>query len=247
MEDWEDELSQCRTQEPSEAAEDAESTEKIGLWKILIPILLTAVILGGALYYFVLRTPSAKAISFAREELNLAQGEVCYLSVSIEPYDAGDALTWESSDTGVASVESGRITALAEGTCTITARISGKTASCTVTVTSGFTGEEEAIVGNWCFDGAYMDGKYVSESKSYLLLYNSKLGELVREGEEPIEFHWSFSDSAEGISYYTAVTDDGVSYDMSYYSDPDNSYFGELTFWIDHENMIFFAQQEEAK
>lgn len=44
-------------------------------------------------------------------------------------------LTWESSNTNVATVSNGAVTSVRNGSCTITASISGITASCSVTVT----------------------------------------------------------------------------------------------------------------
>ena len=46
------------------------------------------------------------------------------------------AVTWESSDTAVATVENGVVTAVAAGNATITAKAGEKTATCAVTVTN---------------------------------------------------------------------------------------------------------------
>ena len=57
-------------------------------------------------------------------------------TVTVTP-EGGEApeVTWTSDDESVATVENGVVTAVAEGTATITAEAGGKTSTCTVTVT----------------------------------------------------------------------------------------------------------------
>lgn len=57
------------------------------------------------------------------------------LVATVEPADTTDTVTWESSNTGVATVDNtGKVTAVAPGTATITATAGSKSASCVVTV-----------------------------------------------------------------------------------------------------------------
>ncbi len=59
------------------------------------------------------------------------------LKVTLNPVNAYDVLTWTSSNTKIAKVSNGKITAIGPGTATITAKTNnGKTASCKVTVTT---------------------------------------------------------------------------------------------------------------
>ncbi len=69
--------------------------------------------------------------------LALFPGDTTALTATVEPDTATDkTVTWESSDPNVATVDqSGKVTAVAPGTATITATAGGKTATCTVTVT----------------------------------------------------------------------------------------------------------------
>ncbi|KFI87679.1 putative repeat-containing domain protein [Bifidobacterium pullorum subsp. saeculare DSM 6531 = LMG 14934] len=69
--------------------------------------------------------------------LALFPGDTTALTATVEPDTATDkTVTWESSDPNVATVnQSGKVTAVAPGTATITATAGGKTATCTVTVT----------------------------------------------------------------------------------------------------------------
>lgn len=76
-------------------------------------------------------------------DVSITNVETKQLAVITTPSDATDATstTWKSSNTSVATVdENGLITAVSNGTTTITAKVGSYTASCTVTVTSPLTG-----------------------------------------------------------------------------------------------------------
>ncbi len=86
-------------------------------------------------------------IKLDKKELTLAEGEEYTFTTTITPIDATDkSITWSSSDEKVAKVEFGKVTALKEGTATITAKtVDGNyTDTCTVTVTKK-AGEEKDI------------------------------------------------------------------------------------------------------
>lgn len=88
--------------------------------------------LGDSVTYVV------RGVSLDRSALTLIEGGTAQLTATIEPIDATNKkVTWSSSAPGVATVDaSGNVTAVAEGTATITATTDdgGKTATCTVTV-----------------------------------------------------------------------------------------------------------------
>ena len=75
-------------------------------------------------------------VTVAPKKVNLAKvGDTCQLSAVKEPVNAPDSLNWESSNTGVATVDStGKVTAVAKGEATITVSCGDKKATCTVTV-----------------------------------------------------------------------------------------------------------------
>lgn len=75
-------------------------------------------------------------VSLNKTELTLMAGLTQTLVATVEPNKATDkTVTWESSNGDVASVKDGVVTALKEGTATITARAQDKSATCAVTVT----------------------------------------------------------------------------------------------------------------
>lgn len=83
---------------------------------------------------------SVESVMLNKTSLTLTVGGSEQLTAAVAPSDAADkTVTWESSDTAVATVDSnGNVTAVSAGTATITVTTTdgGKTASCTVTVTA---------------------------------------------------------------------------------------------------------------
>ena len=76
-------------------------------------------------------------ISLNRTWLTLTKGDTAGLTATVSPSNATDKdVTWISSDTAIAIVADGTVTAVAPGTATITATAGGKSATCTVTVTA---------------------------------------------------------------------------------------------------------------
>ncbi|MBQ7421621.1 MAG: Ig-like domain-containing protein [Prevotella sp.] len=74
-------------------------------------------------------------VSLNKTEITLTEGDNETLSVNITPDNATDkTVTWSSSDTSVAKVENGKVSAVKEGKSTITAKAGGKSATCAVTV-----------------------------------------------------------------------------------------------------------------
>ncbi|MDE7476639.1 MAG: Ig-like domain-containing protein, partial [Lachnospiraceae bacterium] len=81
-------------------------------------------------------------IELDKETLTLAVGDTAILKAVVTPDDATNTdITWKSSDSSVAGVSDGTVTAVAAGSCTITASAGGKETVCEVTVTDG---EEES-------------------------------------------------------------------------------------------------------
>ena len=79
---------------------------------------------------------AVSSITLDKSSLELTEGETATLVATVKPDNATDkTVTWTSDKASVATVDaSGKVTAKAEGTATITAKASDKTANCTVTV-----------------------------------------------------------------------------------------------------------------
>lgn len=81
-------------------------------------------------------TVSVESVSLDKTNLTLEEGASDYLTATINPSDATDKIvSWNSSDSGIATVDpNGKVTAVKEGTATITVHAGDKKADCSVTV-----------------------------------------------------------------------------------------------------------------
>ena len=77
------------------------------------------------------------SVTLDRTALSLTEGDTFQLSATVKPLNASDpTVTWTSSNTSVATVDSdGVVTAVKEGSATVTAKAGDKTATCSVHVT----------------------------------------------------------------------------------------------------------------
>lgn len=76
-----------------------------------------------------------ESVTVEPASLTLEVGQSETLTATVSPGNADDkTVIWHSSDTDVATVEDGVVTAVSEGTATITATADGKSATCLVTV-----------------------------------------------------------------------------------------------------------------
>ena len=83
------------------------------------------------------RTISVESITLNKPQLSLVKGATETLTATVLPTTATDkTVIWESSDTAVATVKDGIVTAVTAGNATITAKAGEKTATCAVTVTN---------------------------------------------------------------------------------------------------------------
>ncbi len=112
-----------------------------------------------------------ESIELSANFLTLAAGEEAVLRATVTPENATDRIiVWTSSDTSVATVEDGTVTAVEAGSCTITASVGEKSTSCSVVVksksdegsddiASGIVDEEYGQI-TWVIDA---DGKLTVE------------------------------------------------------------------------------------
>lgn len=131
-------------------------------------------------------------ITLNKTETELEIGETETLTATLTPDNATDkTVTWTVAPAGVVSVENGIVTALKDGTATITATANGKSANCSVTVNAPITNadiisaldanckdalitrcllgiehnKEDISEGNWYLikaeDGSYIGAEYI--------------------------------------------------------------------------------------
>lgn len=93
---------------------------------------------GLAATCHVIVTPAIESLDISKSSMTMKPGATNTLSVTVSPEDANiSGMTWTSSDEAVATVDQeGNVTAVADGTATITATIGETTATCDVTVSS---------------------------------------------------------------------------------------------------------------
>ena len=78
---------------------------------------------------------SPTSVSVTPTSLSLEVNQTANLTATVYPSNATTSLTWSSSNTNVAKVSSGKVTAVGAGSCVITVKTSnGKSATCNVTV-----------------------------------------------------------------------------------------------------------------
>lgn len=81
-------------------------------------------------------TVPIESIILDKTELSLTKGQSETLIATIIPNDATEStVSWGTTNSYIASVENGKVTAMGGGKATITAKAGGKVASCIVTVT----------------------------------------------------------------------------------------------------------------
>ena len=81
-----------------------------------------------------------ESVSLYQPTLTLKEGDTQTLVATVKPDDASNkTVEWTSSKTTIATVDdNGKVTAVAEGTATITASCEGKSATCEVTVSKAY-------------------------------------------------------------------------------------------------------------
>ena len=72
-------------------------------------------------YYMMKRTDKAAIITILSDNIELKVGESANLDVKLTPEGSTDTITWVSSDPSIATVKDGKVTAVSEGLCGITA------------------------------------------------------------------------------------------------------------------------------
>lgn len=104
-------------------------------------------------------------ITLNKSSMSVKAGTTARLSVSYTPSNTTDSKTavWSSSNTSVATVKNGTVTAKRAGSATITAKVGRRTATCKVTVKSASSGSSTVLRNT-------DSGTFKNVSKAYTVL-----------------------------------------------------------------------------
>ena len=159
------------------------------------------------------KTVEVESVKLSDSQISLKVGDNYTLAATVSPKDATDpSLKWSSSNTSVATVNSsGKVTAVGEGTCKITAASSnGLSASCAVTVTKAQSTASSAydkyILGDWRLTLIYdWDTEIDSPASDYgvtgkITFYSDHTARLTI-GNEYFDVSWGFNKLTEYNNY----------------------------------------------
>ncbi len=117
-------------------------------------------------------TVAVTDVSLDRTELTLEAGETASLKAAVSPSNATNkTVSWSSSDTDIATVDNGTVTAVAEGTATITVTTEdgNKMATCAVTVTKATEKPTYQLVDSLKDGGEYLIVSSNTEGTAYAM------------------------------------------------------------------------------
>lgn len=100
-----------------------------------------------------------ESITLDKTSISLAEGEKTVLHAETKPEDVECTIIWKSSDEAIATVNEGEVTAVSEGSATITATAGNASAACEVTVTKELQAPEAG-------DFYYSDGTWSKDLNS---------------------------------------------------------------------------------
>jgi len=189
---------------------------------------------------------AVKGISVDPEELTLTVGDTAKITATIEPGKASNKkVTWSSSTEDVATVDAdGVVTAVADGTATITVKTkdSGFEATCEVTVEKTFQEQVESAIdyqynpeylynGRLAPDGPYWVWSYteinvvqaVNDIDRYLgALYRQDGSTIDSIRFEGIDYFWNDTGSREGSNWENNGTNLINTLELDITSNPEN-------------------------
>ena len=116
------------------------------------------------------------SVKLNKTSATLFKGNKLTLSKTVTPANSNQICTWSSSNTKIATVSDGVVTAKAAGTATITVKTSnGKTATCKVTVTSTLSTPKITKLENKS-NGVKISWNKVENAHGYRLYYKTSSG-----------------------------------------------------------------------
>lgn len=192
---------------------------------VLVAIVLVVLLLGG---------PKVEYITLDQSDVTLRTGENITVECEISPESASDVeIIWSTDNASVATVEDGVITAKREGSCTVTAKAGGKTASVQVEVYA-LKDAERAAVGHYNTIGYFDENdniEYLTASFGSLTLRSDLTGK-IEVGDTELEFTWWLYDSENGDHFYLTEYESGEEGDF-FMSD------GVILFGVNMYTLVF--------
>ena len=230
-------------EQPSEDPEQPAPKEKDKL-AIVLPIVLVVLVAAAvAVYFLFLSGTPIEEISFTGANPSALEiGESMKLSYEYLPEDATKTdVTWTSSNESVATVSSGKVTAVAEGTCTITVTAeSGVKDTYEVTVLPPMPEQEARILGTWKVCMTYFDGDLqpFTSDKAYMTLNADNTGEFILGDSVYNITHWEYLQNTGDNDFYSVTMRDLGGVKGAYPTDSTTTLYGKLVLMLDTDNMI---------
>lgn len=225
----------------------APAPKKKNMLKIVLPIVIVVLIAAAVAVYFLFfsKTP-IDSIDLDDASLTMEIGDVYTLDYEITPDDATELeLTWKSDDKSVATVKDGKVTAVAEGTCTITVTAeSGAKDTCEITVNPLISKEDERLLGRWEVAMTYFDGELQPfyNTSTYMLLNEDMTGVFYLGDSTYYITSWGFKQSSDGTDLYSVVMEDLGTVSFGYSTDSSSALYGNLVLILDSDNMLIFER-----
>ena len=169
------------------------TTKQIGFWEAA---------------HFTAKNVAVTGVTLDKSEVSITVGKTATLTATITPSNATNKnVSWTSSDEGVATVENGVVTAVAEGSATITVTTEdGKySASCEVTVSAASTGYTALFGSNYNSKGIS------SYSSSWSATYDDFTVDLVNWNNNNNGWNYIKAGSKNAASVATITTKAAIS------------------------------------
>lgn len=228
---------------PFRARKDHKKARRVR--RIVLAIVAVILLAGGAATYFFLRPVAATEVILSQTELTLRVGDTTTLRYRLAPTGADGSVTWKSNANHVVTVENGLITAVGEGTCTVTATAdSGVRAMCLVTVRLPLMDEEQELVGLWRLHGRSENGriKYYYGSAYSIEFTDDRSGILTEDGT-PTTFTWEYEETVNGYEQYTLRLKDGRTVDMELDTNTNSTMYNTISLRFSDELLWIFVQK----
>lgn len=225
----------------------APAPKKKNVLLIVLPIVLVVLLAAAAAVYFlVFNGTPVDEIEFDDASLTMQIGDVYTLDYEITPDDATKLdLTWKSDDKTVATVKDGKVTAVAEGTCTITVTAeSGATDTCKITVKPLMAEEDERLLGRWEVSMTYFDGELqpFSNSSTYLILNDDMTGVFYLGDSVYNITSWGFKQNSNDTDLYTVAMEGLGTVSFGYSTEVGSALYGNLVLILDSDNMLILER-----